>query len=278
VAGAALVLMAVPSQAVRATARALAPSLEASTLVISCAKGLEVETRLRLSAVIAQEAPPAAGRLGALSGPNLANEIAAGHPATTVIAATDPAVAVAARAALMTPTLRVYTSSDLVGVELAGALKNIIALGAGIADGLGAGDNAKAAFMTRGLAEIARLGVAAGAHPLTFAGLAGVGDLIATCASPLSRNRRVGERLARGQPLETIMRELGHVAEGVATTRAARQLAADLGVELPITEQLYQVLFAGKPVAAAIHDLMTREPRPELDDITVFPLAGPSPG
>jgi glycerol-3-phosphate dehydrogenase (NAD(P)+) len=227
---------------------------------------LEVETRLRLTAVIAQETPTATGRIGALSGPNLAGEIAAGQPATSVVAAADPAVAIEARDRLMTPMLRLYTSADVIGVELAGALKNIIALVSGIADGLGAGDNAKAAFMTRGLAEIARLGVAAGAHPLTFTGLAGVGDLIATCASPLSRNRRVGERLASGQSLEAIIAELGHVAEGVATTRAARQLAADLGVEMPITEQLYQVLFAGKPIAAAVQALLARDPRPEMDE------------
>jgi glycerol-3-phosphate dehydrogenase (NAD(P)+) len=266
VAGAALVLMVVPSQAVRATARQLGPALPPAAIIISCAKGLEVETHLRLSAVIAQEIPAAAGRVGALSGPNLAGEIAGGQPASSVVAAADPAVATAARDLLMTPALRLYTSTDLVGVELAGALKNIIALGAGISDGLGAGDNAKAAFITRGLAEIARLGVAAGAHPLTFAGLAGVGDLIATCASRLSRNRTVGERLARGQPLATIVRELGHVAEGITTTRAARQLAAGLGVEMPITEQLYQVLFAGKPLADAIQALLTRDPRPELDE------------
>lgn len=266
VASAVLVLMVVPSQAVRATARRLGPVLPPGAIIISCAKGLEVETHLRLSAVIAQEIPAAARRIGALSGPNLAGEIAGGRPASSVVAAADPAVATAARDLLMTPMLRLYTSTDLIGVELAGALKNIIALGAGISDGLGAGDNAKAAFITRGLAEIARLGVAAGAHPLTFAGLAGVGDLIATCASRLSRNRTVGERLARGQPLETIVRELGHVAEGITTTRAARLLAADLGVEMPITEQLYQVLFEGKPLAAAIQALLTRDPRPELDE------------
>jgi glycerol-3-phosphate dehydrogenase (NAD(P)+) len=266
VAGAPLVLVVVPSQAVRTVARQLAPLLPSGAIIISGAKGLEVETRLRLTAVIAQEAPAATGRIGALSGPNLAGEIAAGQPATSVVAAADPAVAIEARDRLMTPMLRLYTSADVIGVELAGALKNIIALVSGIADGLGAGDNAKAAFMTRGLAEIARLGVAAGAHPLTFAGLAGIGDLIATCASPLSRNRRVGERLASGQSLEAIIAELGHVAEGVATTRAARQLAADLGVEMPITEQLYQVLFAGKPIAAAIQALLARDPRPEMDE------------
>ena len=262
-----LALMVVPSQAARETARQLASCLPAEAPIISCAKGLEVDTCQRLSSVIAEEIPAAANRVGALSGPNLAREIAAGHPATSVIAATDAAVAVAARDRLMTPTFRLYTSGDLIGVELGGALKNIIALGAGMADGLGAGDNAKAAFITRGLAEIARLGVAAGANPLTFAGLAGLGDLIATCASPLSRNRQVGERLARGAPLETVVLELGQVAEGVTTTRAARQLALDLGVEMPITAQMYQVLFEGKPIAAAIHDLMTREPRRELDGL-----------
>jgi glycerol-3-phosphate dehydrogenase (NAD(P)+) len=266
VGGAAGVLMVVPSQAVRATAALLAPHLPPAALVVSCAKGLEIDTRLRPSAVIAQAAPAATGRLAALSGPNLAGEIAAGQPASSVIAAADPAVAAAARALLMTPALRLYTSADLIGVELAGALKNIVALVAGISDGLRMGDNAKAGLMTRGLAEIARLGVAAGAHPLTFAGLAGVGDLIATCASPLSRNRTVGERLARGQPLATIVAELGHVAEGVTTTRVARALAAELGVEMPITEQLAQVLFEGKPLAEAAQALLARDPRAELDE------------
>lgn len=267
VAGAAVVLLVVPSQAVRATAALIAPHLPPAAIVVSCAKGLEIDTRLRLSAVIAEVAPAAAGRLAALSGPNLAGEIAAGRPASSVIAATDPAVARAARDRLLTPLLRLYTSPDVIGVELAGALKNIIALVAGISDGLGMGDNAKAGIMTRGLAEIARLGVAAGAHPLTFAGLAGVGDLIATCASPLSRNRTVGERLARGQPLATIVTELGHVAEGVTTTRVARALAAELGVEMPITEQLYQVLYAGKPLTEAVQALLARDPRAELDDL-----------
>jgi glycerol-3-phosphate dehydrogenase (NAD(P)+) len=263
---AAIVLIVVPSQAMRTTARQLAPHLADDAIVVSCSKGLEVASHLRLSTVLGQELPAATGRIAALSGPNLAREIAAGQPASSVVAALDPAVSAAARDLLMTRTLRLYTSADLVGVELAGALKNIVALAAGISDGLGVGDNAKAALITRGLAEIARLGVAAGAHPLTFAGLAGVGDLIATCASPLSRNRTVGERLARGQRLATIMAELGHVAEGVTTTRAAHDLAAELGVEMPITEQLYQVLFADKPLGEALQALLARDPRAELDE------------
>lgn len=266
VTGAGLVLLVVPSAAVRTTARQLRHWLPPAVPVVNCAKGLEEASNQRLSRVIVAEIPELADHIGVLSGPNLAAEIVAGRPATSVVATINPAVAVTARGYLMTPTLRIYTSDDLVGVELCGALKNVIALGAGISDGLGMGDNAKAAFLTRGLAEMLRLGVAAGARPLTFAGLAGIGDLIATCASPLSRNRRVGERLARGQSLSTIMAELGHVAEGVATTRAASRLAAELGVTMPITEQLNLILFEGKPVERAIQDLMAREPRPELDE------------
>ena len=173
---------------------------------------------------------------------------------------------------LMSATFRVYTHTDVIGVELGGVLKNIVALGAGLGDGLGLGDNAKAAFMTRGLAEIARLGVAAGAQALTFAGLAGVGDVVATCSSRLSRNRRTGEQLARGVPLATIQAQLGGVAEGVPTTRAARILARRLGVEMPITELMYAVLFEGKDPRAASVELMARDPKHELEGL------GPSVG
>jgi len=168
---------------------------------------------------------------------------------------------------LTTSTFRIYSAHDVIGVELGGALKNIIAIGAGITDGLNYGENAKAAFMTRGLAEISRLGIAVGAHPLTFAGLAGIGDLIATCASPLSRNQQLGRRLARGEKLDAILRSTHSVAEGVSTTRAALQLAARYDVEMPITEQLYMILFEGLDPHQAVMELMMRDPKGELEGI-----------
>lgn len=181
-----------------------------------------------------------------------------------MVATSDRAAARTAQLLLNTPLFRVYTADDVIGVELAGALKNIIALGAGISDGMQAGDNAKAAFMTRGLAEISRLGITLGANPLTFAGLAGLGDLVATCASPHSRNRRLGEALAQGLALDQAKAQLGQVAEGVTTVQTARALAVQHGVEMPITEQLYAVLFGNKNPRAAIVDLMQREVKHEL--------------
>jgi glycerol-3-phosphate dehydrogenase (NAD(P)+) len=200
-----------------------------------------------------------------LSGPNIAREVLESKPATTVVATQQHKAAEIAQRLLTTATMRVYSGDDVVGIELAGALKNIIALGAGLADGLNAGDNAKAAFMTRGLAEIARLGIVLGANPLTFAGLAGLGDLVATCASPHSRNRRMGEALAKGLSLEAAQAQLGQVAEGVTTVQTARELASEHQVELPIADQLYQVLFEGKPPQQAINELMQREVKHELE-------------
>jgi glycerol-3-phosphate dehydrogenase (NAD(P)+) len=264
VGGAEIVLLVTPSQHVRAHAQALAPLLTPGTVVICGSKGLELGTHLRLSEVIAQELP-ASTAIVALSGPNLAKEIAHGLPAAAVVASHHAAAAEQARAALTTPIFRVYTSDDVAGVELGGALKNIIALGVGISDGLGYGDNAKASFMTRALFEITRLALAAGANPLTLAGLAGLGDLIATCSSPLSRNRMLGLELARGRPLREIQAERKTVAEGVTTTLAALDLARSLGVELPITEQIARVLFEGKDVREAVAELMLRDPKRELE-------------
>jgi glycerol-3-phosphate dehydrogenase (NAD(P)+) len=205
-----------------------------------------------------------------LSGPNLAKEIVARKPATTVVASTNAQTAQKAQELLTGGMFRVYTNPDVIGVELGGALKNIIALAAGMADGMSAGDSAKAALITRGLVEIGRLGMAAGASLYTFAGLAGLGDLIATCASPLSRNRTLGELLAQGKTIEearTIMH--GQVAEGVTTTKAARELAARYGVDMPITEQLYQVLFEGKPALEGLGSLLMREPTDEFMSLGV---------
>ncbi len=262
-----VVLLAVPSQTMRANVAAIRPHVAAQAAVLSCAKGLEQGTLARMSSVIAEELGTEPQRAGTLSGPNIAREISEGKPAVSVIATNDPAASMAAQAALTTPQFRVYTADDVVGVELAGALKNIIALGAGISDGMRAGDNAKAAFMTRGLAEIARLGTALGAQPLTFAGLAGIGDLIATCASPHSRNRRLGQALAEGLELEDAQARLGQIAEGVTTVTTARDLARRHGVEMPITEQLYAILFQAKEPREAIVELMQREVRNELDGI-----------
>ncbi len=262
-----LLLMVVPSQTMRANIRALKPYLvNDSTIIVSGAKGLEVGTRLRMTEVLAQELGDEwAGRLAALSGPNLSKEIVAGRPATTVVAAKDLAVAQRAQELITGGRFRVYTNPDLVGVELAGALKNIIALAAGMADGMQAGDSSKAALITRGLAEISRLGMAAGASLFTFAGLAGLGDLIATCASPLSRNRSLGEELVKGKSLAQAQEAMGgQVAEGVPTTVAARELAALYGIEMPITEQLYQILFEGKAPLDGLTALLTREPTDEL--------------
>lgn len=262
-----MLLMVVPSQTMRANIAMLKPYLtDDSTIIVSCAKGLEVGTMLRMSEVLAQELGAEwQHRLAALSGPNLAKEIVAGRPATTVVASTSLEVAQRAQELLTGGRFRVYTNPDLIGVELAGALKNIIALAAGMADGMAAGDSSKAALITRGLVEIGRLGLAAGASLFTFAGLAGLGDLIATCASPLSRNRTLGEQLARGKTLEEVRAQFGgQIAEGVTTTVAARQLAATYGVEMPITEQVYQVLFEGKAPLDGLNALLTREPTDEF--------------
>jgi glycerol-3-phosphate dehydrogenase (NAD(P)+) len=260
-----VLLMAVPSQTMRANSAALKPYLPPDAIVLSCAKGFEQGSLKRMSQVLADELPDHVEQIGALSGPNIAREILDSKPATTVVATQDHAMAEIAQRFLTTSYFRVYSGDDVVGIELAGALKNIIALGAGLADGLNAGDNAKAAFLTRGLAEIARLGIVLGASPLTFAGLAGLGDLVATCASPHSRNRRMGEALARGLTLEAARAQLGGIAEGVITVQTARELAAQHQVELPIADQLYRVLFAGKSPQHAIVELMQREVKHELD-------------
>lgn len=259
-----IVLVVTPSQRLRENARRLAPLLKPGAIVTSGSKGLEIGTHLRMTQVLEQELPPGIP-IVALSGPNLAREVAEGKPGAAVVASQSSEAAERIREALSTPRFRVYTSDDVVGVELGGALKNIIAMGVGGVDAMDLGDNAKASFMTRALAEIARLSLAAGANPLTLAGLAGLGDLIATCSSPLSRNRTLGIELARGRPLEEILAERKTVAEGVTTTRAALELAAALDVELPITAQIGQVLFEGKPILEAVGSLLAREPKHELE-------------
>jgi len=259
-----LVIVAVPSDRFRQNLKRIAPHVPADAVVLSVTKGLELPAGLRMSEVLAQELPVhPPGRFAVLSGPNLAGEIISGKPALTVVASGDEEAGRLAQDTLMSPAFRIYTSDDVVGVEMGGALKNIIALAAGIADGMDAGNNAKAALVTRGLNEIGRLGIAAGAPLMTFAGLAGLGDVMATCNSPLSRNRRVGEELARGRQLPDILADMGAVAEGVNTTVAALEIAERLDVDLPITRLMSQVLFEGLPAAECIPALMERPPRSE---------------
>ncbi len=261
-------VFAVPVQSLRDAVTEVAPRLRGK-IVVTAAKGLERRTLRRPSEIVADVTRRGGvAVVCALSGPNLAAEIAAGKPATTVVAGAHQPSCELVRDALMSPQFRVYTSRDVVGVEMGGALKNVIAIGAGIGDGLKAGDNAKAAFLTRGIAEVARLGIACGAEPLTFAGLSGIGDLVATCASPLSRNNRVGRELARGRRLADILSDLHEVAEGVPTTDAAYALGRRLGVEMPITEQMHAVLFGGKSPVEAVQALMAREPREEQNSVS----------
>jgi glycerol-3-phosphate dehydrogenase (NAD(P)+) len=266
-----LVILAVPSANLRATVARIAAHIPASADVLSVAKGLEDGTLLRMTEVIA-DASRAAGspidpsRIAALSGPNLAQEIAKGLPASAVIASEDPELGERIVARLARREFRLYTNPDVLGVELCGALKNIVAIAAGAADGLGFGDNGKAGLMTRGLAEMTRVGIAAGANPLTFAGLAGIGDVIATCGSKLSRNHRLGEELAKGRPWSEIEASLPGVAEGAYTVDAALALAARHGVEMPIAQEVHNALFEGKSVQRCLIDLLSRESKDELAD------------
>ncbi len=262
--GADLVAFVVPSKSLRENARRVARYVNRDSIVVTATKGLELGSGKRMSQVLEEELGESLRHgVCALSGPNLAREIVAEMPSSTVIASSDTEAATKAQAIINSAVFRVYTNQDIVGVEFCGALKNIIALGAGIVDGLGLGDNSKAAFMTRGLAEITRLGVAAGASPTTFAGLAGMGDLIATCSSALSRNHFVGEQLAKGRKLTEIRAAMLNVAEGVDTTLAAVELADRLGVEMPIARMTHKILFDGLSVRDAIAELMGRDPTSE---------------
>ncbi|MBL7166560.1 MAG: NAD(P)-dependent glycerol-3-phosphate dehydrogenase [Dehalococcoidales bacterium] len=263
--GAEAVILAVPAQTIRHNIRLIAGYLGESMLVLSTAKGLEIGSNKRMTEVIAEEiSPEFHSNICVLSGPNLSKEILRGLPAATVVAAESETVCRTAQKLLTTPNLCVYHNTDVIGVELGGALKNVIALAAGIADGLGYGDNAKATLVTRGLAEITAFGVALGANPLTFSGLAGLGDLMATCASPLSRNHYVGVELTKGRSLEEIVGLMTGVAEGVSTTIAAWELARQLGVEMPITEGMYRVLYQGADPREEALALMGAQARHEL--------------
>lgn len=268
VAEAEIVFVVIPSHAVRGVIRNMVPYLNEKHIIVSAAKGIENGSLLCMTQVIKSELPQSLERnVGALSGPNLAKEVSIKLPTTTAIAFDYLPHAQRVQEILMSPYFRVYTNPDVRGVELGGALKNIIALAAGITDGLGFGDNTKAALMTRGLAEISRLGIALGAQPLTFAGLAGVGDLIATCSSPFSRNHRAGIGLGQGKTLDQVLSETNMVVEGVKTTAAARDLGKKNHVEMPITNQLYKVLYEDKPAKEAVLDLMLREAKEEMKEI-----------
>jgi glycerol-3-phosphate dehydrogenase (NAD(P)+) len=264
------VILSVPSQSVRSAARLLKVHLQPGTAVVNTAKGLEEGTHLRLSQVLEQELPGVP--VAVLSGPSHAEEVVLNMP-TTVVAAAELPLAEKIQDLFMTRYFRVYTNPDIVGVELGGALKNIIALCTGIADGLGFGDNTKAALMTRGLAEITRLGVALGGNPLTFAGLSGVGDLIVTCTSLHSRNRRAGIALGQGKPLEVVLQEVGMVVEGVRTTKVAYEMGRSREISMPITEKAYEVIFAGKDPREAVGELMLRGKRHELEEVAQLALA-----
>ena len=269
----ALVVFAVPSSHLRSEVGRVAGSIPAAADIVSVTKGLEAGTLLRMSQVVAEAGRIDPARIAALSGPNLALEIARGLPASAVVAATDPAVAERVRARLARRRFRLYVNSDIVGVELCGALKNVIAIAAGAVDELGFGDNGKAGLMTRGLAEMTRLGIAAGANPLTFAGLAGIGDVIATCGSALSRNHRLGVELARGRSWAELETALPGVAEGAYTVDAAIALAERLGVEMPIAREVHRALFEGKSVKRCLVDLLSRESKDELADYRTW-MAG----
>jgi len=261
-AGADLVVLAVPSRHLRSMLLRVQEALPTEAVYVSVIKGIESESLLRPSEVVRQVVGPR--RLAVLSGPCLAREVAQRLPATVVVASDEAEAARAVQQAFATPWFRLYTSDDPVGVELSGALKNVIAIAAGICDGLELGSNAKAALVTRGLVEITRLGAAMGAKKETFAGLAGLGDLVTTCASGLSRNHNLGQEIGRGRPLDDVLKQMGRIeAEGVETTRSAVALAARHGVEMPITQEVYAVLFRGKPASDALANLMSRRPKKE---------------
>jgi glycerol-3-phosphate dehydrogenase (NAD(P)+) len=265
VAGAEAVVLAVPAQHLRAVVTEAGEWIHDGALVVSVAKGIEAGSAKRMTEVLTEELPRLhRDSIGVLAGPNLAREVIAGHPSATTVAFADPGAAEAIQQRITGPTFRVYTSTDVVGCEIGGAVKNVIAIAAGVAAGLGCGMNTMAALVTRGLAELTRLGVALGGEPLTFLGLAGNGDLIATCGSPLSRNHRVGAELAAGWTLSEILAGKSSVAEGVTTAPVIVELARRHDVEMPISEVVAAVLDGQTSPRDAITTLMSRQPRPEL--------------
>ncbi len=262
-----MIVAAVPSQALRENMRSISRLVGSNQIIISAAKGIEQNTLMKMSEIILEEVPDS--KVAVLSGPSHAEEVARGIPTTVVSASSEISIAKRVQDAFMAPAFRVYTNPDLTGVEMGGALKNVIALCAGISDGLGYGDNTKAALMTRGLTEIARLGKALGADTHTFAGLSGMGDLIVTCTSLHSRNRKAGMLIGQGMCLEEALEEVKMVVEGVGTTKAAMDLSRRYGVEMPIVEQAYRVLFKGDDPRQAVTRLMVRDKKDEIEDIFV---------
>lgn len=261
-----LLVMGVPSAGFRSALEAVKPYLRPWVPVVSLAKGLELGSRLRMSQIIEDVLP--GHPVGVLTGPNLAKEILAGHAAASVIAMDDDNVARAIQQIFQAQLFRVYTNEDIVGCEMGGVLKNVIAIASGMADGLGAGDNTRAAVITRGLSEITRMGVALGGQPLTLSGLAGMGDLVATCISTQSRNRHVGERLGKGETIEEIIAAMNMVAEGVKTSRVVMELADDLGLDMPIASEVFHVCHEGRTAAEAYADLLRRDTGREMDGIS----------
>ncbi|MGM7635398.1 NAD(P)H-dependent glycerol-3-phosphate dehydrogenase [Bacillus sp. Hm123] len=263
-----LIVLAVPTKAIREVLQVIQQHQKQSLTIVHVSKGIEPDTLLRISEMIEEEmAKELCEAVVVLSGPSHAEEVSLRHPTTVTVSSKSMEVANKVQDLFMNQHFRVYTNSDIVGVEIGGALKNIIALAAGISDGLGYGDNAKAALITRGLAEIARLGTKMGAKPLTFSGLTGIGDLIVTCTSVHSRNWRAGNMLGQGKKLEEVLANMGMVVEGVRTTKAARQLSAKYGVDMPITEALHRILFEGQDAKSAVDELMARMKTHEMEDL-----------
>jgi len=257
---ASLLLLVVPSHTLRATVEKLrAVGIPKHAPIVSASKGIENETLMLMSEVLEQELPDARGRFAYLSGPSFAKEVVRGMPAAVVIASYEERLAEDLQRRFSSERLRAYANTDVVGVEMGGALKNVIAIAAGAVDGLELGHNARAAVITRGLAEIARAAMAKGGSALTLAGLSGLGDLVLTCTGEASRNRTVGFEMGRGRTLEDILGHMNQVAEGVRTAKSARDLSMKLGIDMPITNEVYQVLYENKPVKQAVYDLMTRE-------------------
>ncbi len=263
VTGADLVVLAVPSQSLRDNLGDVAHHLETTSVLVSLMKGVELGTTKRMSEVICEVAGVDVARVAVVSGPNLAKEIASGQPAASVVACLDLAVAEQLQAACLTPYFRPYTNTDVIGCELGGAVKNVIALAVGMAEGMGFGDNTRASLITRGLAETARLGVALGADPVTFMGLAGLGDLVATCSSPLSRNRTFGEKLGRGMTVAQILEQKQQTAEGVKSCQSIATLAREHGVDMPITQHVVHLVHDGMTPAEMVRSVMARDTRSE---------------
>lgn len=269
-----IVVLVVVSHALRGVIKEAKESIDDDMILVSLIKGIETDTHMRMSEVVKDElGKDAESRLAVLSGPNHAEEVSREIPSATVIGSDNESVGKVLQDIFMTSYFRVYTNPDIIGVELAGATKNIVAIAAGMSDGLGFGDNSKASLMTRGLAEITRLGVSIGANPLTFSGLAGVGDLVVTCFSDLSRNRYVGEQVAKGRSLDEVTTRMNMVAEGVMTTKAVEQMRKKLGKTMPITEFVYKVLYMGKSAEECVNELMARTATEEVKEVYVPPKA-----